>query len=86
MNRFVLYLAVSTDKNKRPSHSGLEHRTGDWVALGSNPAGLICFRTLALVFTPLCHCLQEETLKAAGPLYTVSTVGEVTDPTQGVNV
>ena len=34
----------------------------------------------------ICLCLSEETLKAGGPFYLVSTPGEVKDPTQGVNV
>ena len=39
------------------------------------------FGTLAIPFTPLCQCLSEETLKAVGPFYLVSTPGEVKDPT-----
>ena len=42
--------------------------------------------TLAISFTPLCHCLSEETLKAVGPFYLVSMPGEGKDPTHGVNV
>ena len=34
----------------------------------------------------ICLCLSEETLKAGGPFYLVSMLGEVKDPTQGVNV
>ena len=34
----------------------------------------------------ICLCLSEDTLKAGGPFYHVSTSGEVKDPTQGVNV
>ena len=44
------------------------------------------FKTTANLFTPLCSCLSEETLKAVGPFYLVSMPGEVKDPTQGVNV
>ena len=44
------------------------------------------FKTWANLFTPLCSCLSEETLKAVGPFYLVSMPGEVKDPTQGVNV
>ena len=33
-----------------------------------------------------CLCLSEETLKAGGPFYLVSMLGEVKYPTQGVNV
>ena len=40
----------------------------------------------AISFTPLCLCVSEETLRAAGPFYLVSMPGEVIDPTQGVNV
>ena len=31
-------------------------------------------------------CLSDDTLKAVGPFYLVSTPGEVKYPTQGVNV
>ena len=31
-------------------------------------------------------CLSDETVKAVGPFYMVSMLGEVKDPTQGVNV
>ena len=31
-------------------------------------------------------CLSDETVKAVGPFYLVSMLGEVKDPTQGVNV
>ena len=41
---------------------------------------LIRFGTLAIPFIPLCQCLSEETLKAAGPFYLVSMPGEVKDP------
>ena len=34
----------------------------------------------------ICLCLSEETLKASGPFYLVSMLGEVKDPKQGVNV
>ena len=34
----------------------------------------------------ICLCLSEDTLKADGPIYLVSMPGEVTYPTQGVNV
>ena len=34
----------------------------------------------------ICLCLSEETIKAVGPFYLVSTPGEVKDPTQGVKV
>ena len=44
------------------------------------------FKTWPNLFTPLCSCLSEETLKAVGPFYLVSMPGEVKDPTQGVNV
>ena len=51
----------------------------DWrrVVLGSNPTG---FGTLAILFTPLCQCLSEETLKAASPFYLVSMPAEVEYP------
>ena len=44
------------------------------------------FKTWANLFTPLCSCLSEETLKAVGPFYLVSMPGEVKDPTQGVSI
>ena len=44
------------------------------------------FKTWANLFTPLCSCLSEDTLKAVGPFYLVSMPGEVKDPTQAVNV
>ena len=34
----------------------------------------------------ICVCLSENTLKAGGPFCLVSMLGEVKDPTQGVNV
>ena len=53
----------------------------EWVrALDWRPGGpgfkfhcgnLINFGTLAILFTPLCQCLSEETLKAVGPFYLV---------------
>ena len=36
-----------------------------------------------ILFTPLCMCHPEETVKAVGPFYLVSRPGEVKDPTQG---
>ena len=44
------------------------------------------FRNLCNFFHLTFACLSEETLKAGGPFYLVSTPGEVKDPTQGVNV
>ena len=35
---------------------------------------------------PIFACLSEETPKAGGPFYLVSTPGEIKDPTQVVNV
>ena len=43
--------------------------------------GQLRFGTLAILFTPLCQYLSEETLKAVGPFYLVSMPGEVKDPT-----
>ena len=90
----MLYTLASTTNNRyfflRGAQwpSGLERCTGDRVVLGSNPAAATYFRfgTLIIPFTPLCQCLSEETLKAVGPFYLVSTPGEVKYPTQGVNV
>ena len=45
-----------------------------------------CVETLPISFTPLCRYLSEETLKAVGPVYLVSTPGEVKYPTQWINV
>ncbi len=39
--------------------------------------GQLRFGTLATLFTPLCQCLSEETLKDVGPFYLVSMPGEV---------
>ena len=59
-------------------HNGLERRTGDrelsWVRI---PLRQLRFGTLAILFTPLCQCLSEETLKAVGPFYLVSMPGKV---------
>ena len=58
----------------------LQRRTGNRVVLGSNPAGGLCFGTLAIPFSPLCQCLSDDTLKAVGPFYLVSVPGEVKIP------
>ena len=63
----------------------VEHRTFGRGDRGSK-ATCCRFKTWANLFTPLCSCLSEETLKAVGPFYLVSMPGEVKDPTQGVNV
>ena len=56
--------------------------TGDRTIDGSTPtAGDFEFGTLAIPLTLLCQCLSDETLKAVGPFYLVSTPGEVKDPT-----
>ena len=34
----------------------------------------------------ICLCISEETLNPVGPFYLVSMLGEIKDPTQGVNV
>jgi len=47
---------------------------------------MLSFGKLANFVHPTFACLSEETLKAGGPFYLVSMPGEVTDPTQGVNV
>ena len=45
------------------------------------------FRNLGSFIHPtFVVCLSEETLKGGGPFYLVSILGEVKDPTQGVNV
>ena len=65
--------------------SGLERWLG--MATGhsqpSNTTSVKTFRfgTLAIPFTPICQCLSDETLEAAGPFYLVSMPGEVKDPT-----
>ena len=58
-----------------------------WWSSGPGFKTTCChFKTWAISFTPLGPCLSEETVKAVGPFYLVSTPGEVKDPTQGVNV
>ena len=65
--------------------SGLERWLG--LAIGrfrpvfESHYGKLRFGTLAIPFTPLCHCLSEETLEAVGPFYLVSMPGEVKYPT-----
>ena len=52
--------------------------TGDRVVLvgfNSRCGNLIRFGTLAIPFTPLLHCLSQETLKDVGPFYLVSMPG-----------
>ena len=39
--------------------------------------GQLRIGTLAIPSIPLCQCLSEETLKAVGPFYLVSLLGEV---------
>ena len=55
--------------------SGLE-RWLDWrpggPGLVRTPLRQLRFGTLAIPFTPLCQCLSEEIIKAAGPFYLVS--------------
>ena len=41
---------------------------------------------LSQLRSPHICSLSEETLKAGGPFYLVSMLGEIKDPTQGVNV
>ena len=53
------------------------------------PSGMLYSRcTILALNTSDCVylCLSDDTLKTAGPFYTVSMPGEVKDPTQGVNV
>ena len=57
----------------------LERATDNRVVAGSNPAEAFLI-TLAISFTTLCQCLSEETLKAVGPFYLVSMLGEVKYP------
>ena len=67
--------------------SELERWTGDRVVQGSNPAvATYSLRNFGNSVYPafkaaLCQCLSEETLKAVGPFYLVSILGEVKDPT-----
>ena len=62
-------------------------RALDWTDDRTVPVGFeshcgkLRFTTLANLFTPLCQCLSEETLKAVGPFYLVSMPGEVKYPT-----
>ena len=58
----------------------LEHVTDNRVVAGSNPTEAVWKRWQF----PLPHFasgLSEETLKAVGPFYLVSMLGEVKDPT-----
>ena len=81
---------VDTASDFRVEGTGVQNHLWPSVGLfgrrdrGSKPPA--CFKTWANLFTPLCSCLSEETLKAVGPFYLVSMPGEVKDPTQGVNV
>ena len=46
-----------------------------WTGRVRIPLRQLRFGTLAILFTPLCKCLSEETLKAVGPFYLVSMPG-----------
>ena len=71
------------DRGSKPPVA--EHRT--FRSKGPGFKTTCCrFKIWANLFTPLCSCLSEETLKAVGPFYLMSMPGEVKDPTQGVNV
>ena len=49
----------------------------------TNPACATSLRNFGeILYTLLCQCLSEVTLKAVGPFYQVSMPGEVLDPTQ----
>ena len=65
--RWVRALACTGDRTVR---DGFESHCGQ-----------LRFGTLAIPFTLPCQCLSEETLKAVGPFYLVSMLGEVKDPT-----
>ena len=60
----------------------LDRMTFDREVLGSNPTGTAS-ELWATLFTWLCQCLSEVTLKAVGPFYLVSMPWEVKYPTQG---
>ena len=57
--------------------------TGDRTVDGSSRTSVktFLFGTLAIPFTLLCQCLSDETVKAVGPFYLVSMLGEVKDAT-----
>ena len=67
------------------SGRAVEHRTVNRGDGGSIPPATIS--NLRQFHSPhICLCLSEETLKAGIPFFLVFMVGEVKDPTQGINV
>ena len=67
------------------SGHAVEHRTVNRGDGGSIPPATIS--NLRQFRSPhICLCLSEETLKAGGPFFLVFMLGEVKDPTQGINV
>jgi hypothetical protein len=70
----------------RSGHA-VERRTVNRGDSGSIPPAAVLKLTLGRQFCS-CHiylCLSEKTLTAGGPFYLVSMLGEIIDPTQGVN-
>ena len=67
--------------SRQPSnHPVVYQRKGarsSWIRI---PLRQLHFVTLAILFTPICQCLSEETLKAVSPFYLVSMPGVVKDP------
>ena len=90
--RCLLYAKeyIARSSHWEPNHEGngdraVERRTVNRGDSGSIPPTVISklrqFRSPHIYL-----CLSEDTLKAGGPFYLVSMLGEVKDPTQGVNV
>ena len=78
---------ASDFRSRGPGFKTTCGRASDFSVEGTGVPTTCCrFKTWANLFTPLCSCLSEETLKAVGPFYLVSMPGEIKDPTQGVNV
>ena len=72
----------NTDDQVLVGGGGSVVRACDWQSSGRGFES--CWgrlENLAISFTPLCQCLSEDTLKAAGPFYLVSMPGEVQNPT-----
>ena len=72
-------VVVSTPAWHAASHGSIPARTSRNVIFRCNNLARYIRDCVSL-------CLSDETLKAVGPFYLVSTPGEVKDPTQGVYV
>ena len=82
-------ISDSQNINHRPNSKklivagGLERRPATGLSIVFPLRKTFRFGTLAIPFTPFCQCISEDTVKAVGPFYLVSTPGpgEVKDPT-----